>query len=113
MLKTFSLILIILKIRLIKTQLNENFEFDLKKILIKIKVLGFSRIFLESGVKLCNNFLRDGLINDFHLFVSDKKLGFDGTNNFKKQMRLFLKNKKFITAKVNLLGEKLLTYRIK
>ena len=50
---------------------------------------GFSRIFLESGLKLTTSFLEKNLVDDFSLFISNKELkdklkvryenhGFDG-----------------------------------
>ena len=33
------------------------------------------------------------LVDDFQLFVSNKKIGKNGNNKFKKNMKLFLKNK--------------------
>ena len=53
--------------------LNKNGYLDLKKSLYKIKNLGFSRIFLESGIELIGSFLEDNLIDDFKLFISPKK----------------------------------------
>ena len=102
-----------LKIKLIKTRLNKDGNFDLKNILLKIKLLGFSRIFLECGLNLTTNFLNEGLVDNFQLFISNKKLGIDGNNSFKKNMKLFLKNKYSTKEKVNLLGDKLISYRIK
>ena len=72
----------------------------MNKSLIKAKKLGFSRIFLESGIKLTTNFI-------------NKNLGEDGFGNIKKYFRLFLHNKKNTTEKVNLFGEKLITYKLK
>ena len=102
-----------LKIRLIKTPLCNNKNFDLKKILMKVKLLGFSRIFLESGLNLTTNFLNNDLVDDFQLIISGKKLGKYGNNSFKNNMNLFLRNKKFISQRVNLFGDKLISYRIK
>ena len=84
-----------------------------KDILKKIKLLGYSRILLESGLKLTTNFLRENLIDDFYIFVSNKKLGINGRNNFKNNMKLFFNNKKFSEEKVNLFGDRLISYRIK
>jgi diaminohydroxyphosphoribosylaminopyrimidine deaminase/5-amino-6-(5-phosphoribosylamino)uracil reductase len=100
-----------LKIILVKTSLKDDGNFDIKKILFKIKKFGFSRIFLESGLKLTTYFLTEGLIDDLHLFISSKKLGNNGSNNFKKVIKLFSKNIKFVNEKVNLHGDKLITYR--
>ena len=102
-----------LKIKLIKAPLNEDGNFDLKNILTKVKLLGFSRIFLESGLNLTTNFLNKNLVDNFQLFISDKNLGKSGNNSFRKSMKLFLKNKKFINKKINLFGDKLISYSIK
>ena len=102
-----------LKIKLIKTSTDAKGDFNLKEILIKIKSLGYSRIFLETGLNLCTSFLNKGLINDFQLFVSNQKLGSNGINSFKKNMNLFLKDSEFLNVKVNLFGDRLLSYRIK
>jgi hypothetical protein len=55
--------------------------------------------------------LTEGLIDDLHLFISSKKLGNNGSNNFKKVIKLFSKNIEFVNEKVNLHGDKLITYR--
>ena len=80
---------------------------------MKIKLLGFSRIFLESGLNLTTSFLNKDLVDDFYLFISNKNLGKNGNNSFKRNMKLLLKNRKFTTEKVNLFGDKLISYRIK
>ncbi len=100
-------------IKLIKFPLDRNGNFILKNILIKIKSLGYSRVFLESGLNLTTNFLDKNLINEFKLFKSNKKLGINGSNNFHKNIKVFFKNKKFVNEKINLFGDKLITYRIK
>ena len=102
-----------LKIKLVKTSLNEDGNFDLENILVKVKLLGFSRIFLESGLNLTTSFLKKGLVNDFQLFISSKNLGRNGNNSFRKNMKFFLRNKKFTTEKVNLFGDKLISYSVK
>ena len=102
-----------LKIKIYKIPTNNDGDLDLNKSLIKAKELGFSRIFIESGIKLTTNFLNRNLINDFKLIISNKKLGKDGDGNIKKYFRLFLHNKKNTIEKVNLFGEKLTTYKLK
>ena len=102
-----------LKIKLVKTSLNEDGNFDLENILVKVKLLGFSRIFLESGLNLTTSFLKKGLVNDFQLFISSKNIGKNGNNSFRKNMKFFLRNKKFTTEKVNLFGDKLISYSVK
>ena len=102
-----------LKIKLIKVPLSNDGNFDLENILMKIKLLGFSRIFLESGLNLTTSFLNENLVDNFYLFISNKNLDKNGNNSFKKNMKLFLKKRKFTTERVNLLGDKLISYGIK
>ena len=102
-----------LKVELIKIPLNEDKNFNLKNILVKVKLLGFSRILLESGLNLTTNFLNKGLVDDFQLFISSKNLGMNGNNSFKNNMKLFLKNRKFTNEKVFLFDDKLISYKIK
>ena len=102
-----------MRIKLLKLPIDIDGNLDLREALIKAKELGFFRIFLESGMRLTINFLRKNLVDDLNLFVSNKNLGKNGKNNIKKQLKLFLKNKKSINEKVNLFDEKLITYKIK
>jgi riboflavin biosynthesis pyrimidine reductase len=74
--------------------------------------MGFSRIFLETGKKLTTSFLNEKLVDDFKLFVSSKNLGKKGDGGIWKYLRSFLKNKKKIVEKVNLSGDKLVSYKI-
>ena len=53
------------------------------------------------------------LIDDFKLFVSSEKLGNNGSESMKSFFGSFLKNKKKIIEKVNLSGDKLISYKIK
>ena len=79
----------------------------------KISKKGFSRVFLEAGLNLTNSFLSKGLVNQLILFISNKIIGKNGSNNFKNTMNLFLKNKKPISYKVNLFYDRLISYKIK
>ena len=101
------------KVRVYNVPLDQDGNLDLRKSLIKIKKLGFSRIFLESGVNLIINFLNNNLIDDFKLFKSNKNLGNKGNGNFKKYYKIFLSNKKKYIEKVNLFKDTLTTYRLK
>lgn len=101
------------KIKVVRVDSINNGYFNLRDILLKIKLLGFSRIFLESGLKLTTNFLSEGLVDEFKLFVSNKKIKNKGNNNFKRNMNIFFKNKKLITENVNLFGDKLISCRLK
>ena len=102
-----------LKIKTYKISLGVNRNLDLKKSLIKAKELGFSRIFIETGMKLTTSFFKEKLIDDFKLFISNKNLGINGSGNIQKYFASFLKNKKKVIEKVNLSGEKLVSYKIK
>ena len=42
-----------------------------------------------------------------------KVLVLENSQKFKKNMKLFLKNKKFVTANVNLFNDKLISFRLK
>jgi len=101
------------KVKLIQTPLNKDNEFDLKELLAKVKDLGFSRIFLETGIKLTNNFLDNDLVDVFHLFISNKNLGTNGKNNFKNLMRVYFKKNKFFKEKVNLFDDQFISCYIK
>jgi len=101
-----------LKVEIYKAPLDENNNLDLTHVLIKSKKLGFYRIFLEAGKKLTLNFLHNNLVDDLKLFISNKKLEKNGMYNIKKNFKIFLINKKRINEKVNLFGEKLITYKI-
>ena len=102
-----------LKIKLFRISLDCHGNIDLKKSLIKAKQLGFSRIFLESGLKLATNFLKSNLIDDFKLFISANKLKKRGGANFKSLFKNFLKNKRKTVEKVNLFGDILISYNLK
>jgi diaminohydroxyphosphoribosylaminopyrimidine deaminase/5-amino-6-(5-phosphoribosylamino)uracil reductase len=100
-------------VKLYKISLDESDNFILIDVLRKIKSFGFSRIFLESGTRLTEAFLKNYLIEDFHLFVSNKILANNGKNNFRKGLS-YLKNcKEIIKVKVNLLGDEMISYRLK
>ena len=102
-----------LKIRLIQIPLSFDRNFNLVTVLKRIKQLGHSRIFLECGLTLTTDFLNKNLVDNFHLFQSNKNLGENGDKSFKKAMKLFFKKKKSLNAKINLFGDKLTFYKIK
>ena len=98
-----------LNLKIIKIPLNSYNNFDLVKILEELKLMGFSRIFLECGVNLLNNFLRENLIDDLEVFRSNNLVGKFGNSKFK----LNFNTKKVKINKVNLFGEQLLSYKLK
>jgi len=101
-----------LGVRAYNIPVNDDGNLDLKKALIKAKELGFSRIFLESGIKLVNSFLKQNLINEFKIFISNKRLKKNGAASIKKFSHI-LKRRKFKIEKVNLFNEKLISSCIK
>ena len=100
-------------IKLYKVPLDSSGNIDLNISLFKIKSMGYSRIFLESGITLTKAFFDKGLIDDFKLFISDKKIGKNGSGNIGLFLKSILKNKRNYIEKVNLFGEKLISYQIK
>ena len=101
-----------LNVKTFKLPLGADNNLDLQNVLIVARKLGFYRIFLEAGIQLAFNFLQKDLVDDLKLFISNKNLGINGMCNIKKNLKLFLKNKKSVNEKVNLFGEKLITYQI-
>ena len=98
---------------MIKIPLNKYGNLDLFLVLKKIKQKGFSRVFLECGVSLTYQFFKSNLIDVFKLFISKNNLGKAGSGSFKNTFTTFLNKKKGSVEKVNLLGDKLISYRIK
>ena len=101
------------KVKLIKVSLTENKNFNLKKILLLVKNLGYSRILLESGITLTSNFLKENLVDDFKIFISEKRIKSNGLLNFRNYLLPFIKKRKFKVENVNLSGNKLISCRIK
>tara|TARA_B000000460_G_C21488600_1_gene380492 strand:- start:744 stop:1235 length:492 start_codon:yes stop_codon:yes gene_type:complete len=102
-----------LRLRTFKICHDENGNLDLRESLTRAKLLGFSRIFLETGITLTKSFLSKNLIDDFELFVSNERLKKKGRKNFKKYLKYFFKGKKKKTKKINLFGDKLISYELK
>jgi len=102
-----------LNIKTFKIPLNDEGNLDLIQTLNKIKKLGFNRVLIESGIKLIKNFLKGNLIDDFILFISSCNLKKVGQNNFKNYINFFLKKKENFEEKVNLFGDKMISYKLK
>jgi len=103
-----------MNVKTIKIELDEkDGMMNLKQVLIKIKSLGYSRVFLESGVNLANNFFIKNLVDEFKLFISNKNINKQGASNIKKNLLPFVKNIRGKQEKINLFGEKLISYKIK
>lgn len=102
-----------LNIKTFKINLDENKQLNLKECLIKIKKLGYSRVFLESGASLNSSFIKNNLIDDFLLFISNNNLNKNGDGNIKSSFYNHLRRKKNFKVKVNLFGDKLIKYILK
>ena len=83
--------------------LNDKKDFTF--LLRKIYKLGYSRVFLESGLIFLSTFLKNKLINDLYLFQSSNKLKKYGKNNISAT---YVKKIKFKTITINLNNDKLL-----
>ena len=59
--------------------LKEKKDFDI--LYTKIYKLGYSRVFVESGLTFLNNLIKNKLINDLYIFKTNNKLGKNGDNN--------------------------------
>jgi len=102
-----------LGVKMYQIQLDANGNLNLKEVLFKVQKLGFSRIFLESGIKLATSFLKENLVNDMKIFISNNKLNKNGIGSIKEYFKTFLNNKKYRLEKVNLFDDKLISYKIK
>tara|TARA_B100000029_G_scaffold260868_1_gene257246 strand:- start:4387 stop:5490 length:1104 start_codon:yes stop_codon:yes gene_type:complete len=100
-------------IKTYQINLDNNLNLNLFSVLSKLKKLGFTRIFLESGIKLIKSFLRKNLVDEFKLFISKKNLGKKGNGNAKDIFSKFLVNKKKEIPNVNLFGDKLFSYHFR
>ena len=98
------------KVKLINVPTTNNNNFNLKFILRIISKLGFYRILLEAGPSLTANFLKSGLVNNMYFFISNNKLKKNGSNNFQNIIKIYFKNKKSKEQKINLFGDKLISY---
>ncbi len=101
-----------LKIKSYKIDLENNY-INLKKLLIKIKQLGFSRIFVESGITLQKSLLKKKLVDEFIMFISSHSLGKKGRLSIKNFNKKFFLKRQYDKINVNLLGDKLVSYKLK
>ena len=98
---------------MIRVPINSSGTLDLKSCLIKVKKLGLSRIFLESGLKLTTSFMKEKLIDDFKIFISDKKCGKNGINSFKNHFKSLTRNQISKIEKINLFDDKLISFKLR
>ena len=78
----------------------------------ELKERGFSRILCEWGSDTCGELLKLKLVNNLYVFMSQNKLGKNGKNSFKKQIK-DLKMSKKNKIKINLYGDEFYKIRIK
>ena len=102
-----------MKIKILQLNLDSDNKFNLKEILKIVGNHGYQRVLVESGKNLIFEFMKHNLVDDFKLFISKEKIGENGKNNIKKDIYFHLRKKKYIVEKINLFGDKLLTYRMK
>ena len=100
-------------IKAYKANLNKKGNLNLEHVLKRVKELGFYRIFLESGIKLASSFIKDNLVNDLKIFMSNDKLNNNGSGSLNGYLKSFIKKNKYTVEKVNLFGDKLISYKIK
>tara|TARA_A100000164_G_C21811107_1_gene725558 strand:- start:12 stop:1085 length:1074 start_codon:yes stop_codon:yes gene_type:complete len=70
----------------------------------KIYSLGYSSVFIESGLTFINTLIHNKLIHNLYIFKSDNKLGRHGTNNTSLK---YIKKKSLKLIKINLKNDKL------
>jgi len=96
-------------IKLIKSNLLKNGNFDLKVIFKKLYSLGCRNLLVEGGNDLSKSFIKDRLFNQFYLFKSQKKLSklvtYKDFNCF-NELSLKYKNRKKVNTQI---GKDLIT----
>jgi diaminohydroxyphosphoribosylaminopyrimidine deaminase / 5-amino-6-(5-phosphoribosylamino)uracil reductase len=103
-----------MNVKTIKIELDsEDGKMDLNQCLVKIQSLGYSRAFLECGANLAIKFFNKNLVDVFKLFISNKNINNQGDSNIKKKILPFIRNVRGKKEKINLFGEKLISYKIK
>jgi len=94
-------------VNIVKLNKFDNLRQDVSEVYFFLKLLGFNRVLIESGVKYINEILKYNLIKNFYLFKSPVNLNNEGENNAKlfliKRLKTTIKNK----VKINLNGDSL------
>ncbi len=78
---------------------NDN-HYNILKILKKIYKLGITSVLVETGPKFLKSILKTNKINQFYLFMSDKKINKSKVTNVKDLINFLSKNYKF-SNKIN------------
>ena len=77
---------------LVKSELNNNGLFNLKKILKRLFNLGVRNLLVEGGDKITNNLIKSKLIDVFYLFQSSKILSKDEINQSFNSFKILNEN---------------------
>ena len=80
--------------KLIYQNVNNNQNFNLRKISQKLYTLGLHRLLVETGKDLTINFLNENLLNEFYLFRSDKIIYNRDKINISSLVKMINKNYK-------------------
>ena len=99
------------KVKIIKIPERKKY-FSYQDILIRLKKMGFSRILCESGFHTTNHLLKKHSIHNLYVFTSQKQLGKNGKNSYRKLLNK-LKFKKKEKININLSGDQLHMVRVK
>ena len=96
-------------VKILKTKMNNKNDFS--KIFKKLYNMGFSRIFVESGVTFLNYLIKNSFIHNLFIFNSMYNLKKNGLNKLDK---LFVNKARFQKRiNVNLFGDNLIKLKLK
>ena len=99
-------------IKLIKSNLIKNKNFDLKLILRKLYNLGCRNLLVEGGNDLTDSFLKNRLFNEFYLFKSNKNLSkITSHKDFDCFKQLYLNYKTRLNIKTKLGKDSIILYK--
>tara|TARA_B100000035_G_C20665602_1_gene407332 strand:- start:72 stop:572 length:501 start_codon:yes stop_codon:yes gene_type:complete len=77
---------------------------DFNSLFKKIYKIGYSRVFVETGLTFLNYLIKNNILNDLYIFKSNSNLNKYGTNN---DTEAYIKKKYSKLIKINLNGDKL------
>ncbi len=81
-------------VKLIYQNVNNSYNFDLRKISQKLYTFGLHRLLVETGKDLMTNFLKENLLNEFYFFKSDKIISNRDKINISSLLKMINKNYK-------------------
>ncbi len=97
-------------VKLIYQNVNNNLNFNLRKVSQKLYTLGLHRLLVETGKDLMTNFLNENLLNEFYLFKSDKIISNRDKINISSLIKMINKNYKNKKKINTYLGKDTLTH---